>query len=57
MTKPGYGELEPFLDVDQGHWYSVFSECDDSEKGMLFPVLCQIAIAQKLRTQNYQVPE
>ena len=38
-------ELEPFLEVDQGHWYPVFSECDDAEKGMLFPVLCQIAIA------------
>ena len=46
--------LEPFLEADQGHWYPVFSECDDAEKGMLFPVLCQIAIAQKLRTQNYK---
>ncbi len=47
-------ELEPILEVDQGHWYPVFSECDDAEKGMLLPVLCQIAIAQKLRTQNYK---
>jgi hypothetical protein len=46
--------LAPFLDHDQGHWQQLLAECDESEQAMLLPFLCQIAMVQKLRKQEYE---
>jgi hypothetical protein len=41
------------IDADQGHWLDVLTQREDSEKRVLAPMLCNFAILQKLRQQNY----
>jgi hypothetical protein len=46
-------ELLQHVEGDQGHWLTVFTECQQSEKRVLAPVLSNFAIVQKLRQRDY----
>jgi hypothetical protein len=54
---PGQGakgdRLLPFIDSGQGHWVKDLIACSDTERQILAPMLCNIAIHQKLRLSDF----